>query len=167
MIKKYKTLFLLTLALIVVIGVAFYPYHKNEPKKEEAPTSQQSTELKEYSQSDEVDTQEEFKTLTYFGKKWLDYSSIAERNNAVKDLFTKQAVKDNALDVDPHVEIKSTGGAVLSISKDIENNHKFIIVGIENINDKPTKTVLEIETVQENDKIKIDKLTINYVRQAY
>lgn len=156
----------LFIALIVICLIAFFPSNSN-PKKESNPSTTQiiSSKEEEKTQESRKPTQT-LSMLEDFGNKWINYSSIYNRNQSVKELFTQQAIKDNSLNVDPHVEIRATG-TITTISQSMTENNKFVLVGIEKTNNNPTKIFLEIEIEEENNQPLISKLTVSYAREAY
>lgn len=156
----------LVIALIVISLIAFFPSNSNS-KKESKPSTTQTTSSKEEEKTQEsTELTQTLDMLEDFGNKWINYSSIYNRNQSVKELFTQQAIKDNSLNVDPHVEIRATG-TITTISQSMTENNKFVLVGIEKTNNNPTKIFLEIEIEEENNQPLISKLTVSYARGAY
>jgi hypothetical protein len=166
--KKLITIGSLLLVLIVISFIAFFP-SRTGTKKESKPSTTQTTYSKEKEEKTQYSTNNNNKNLAMledFGNKWINYSSIYNRNQSVKELFTQQAITDNSLNVDPHVEIRATG-TITTISQSMTEDNKFVLVGIEKTNNNPTKIFLEIEIEEKNNQPLISKLTVSYVRGAY
>lgn len=165
--KKLITIGSLGLVLIVISFIAFFP-SRTGTKKESKPSTTQTTYSKaeEENTQDSTDNNNKLAMLEDFGNKWINYTNIYDRNQSVKELFTQQAVNDNSLNTDPHVDIEATG-TINTISQSMTKDNTFVIIGIEKINNNPTKIILEIEIEEENEQPLISKLTVSYARGAY
>lgn len=104
--------------------------------------------------------------LETFGKNWVNYDTIYKRNQSVKDLFTEKGQQENGLDSDPKVDTKATG-EIKTISANLDQPNQYVLIGEERVRDMVNSIVLEVTLVQEGSVYKIDKLVVNYMRQAY
>lgn len=52
---------------------------------------------------------ERIELLKDFGHKWVNYDSVYERNQSIKDYLTEKAIEENAIDVDPHSDFEGVG----------------------------------------------------------
>ena len=69
------------------------------------------------------DDGERIELLKDFGHKWVNYDSVYERNQSIREYLTEKAIEDNAIDVDPHADFEGVG-AIESISRKIGNTDK-------------------------------------------
>lgn len=163
--EQLKKLRWVILALVVVLAIAFNPF-TNKPKHHTStqPTSAQSEQAPEKSTEDK--SNRNLAMLKKFGENWVNYHSIIERNQSVKEYFTEDGAKESTLDTDPHVEITAKG-SIDTISQDLTDKNHFVLIGTEETHKNPVKIVLEVDTTSENEKPLINHLTVSYIRQAY
>lgn len=101
-------------------------------------------------------------TLKTFGENFLNYDSVDERNKSVKDLMTEKAQKENGINVKVHADFQAKG-QIKQIYRDIDNKNQYLIFADYQVQLQNTNVVLRV-TMKNN---KIDKLTVDYTRQAY
>ena len=101
-------------------------------------------------------------TLKTFGENFLNYDSVDERNKSVKDMMTEKAQKDNGINVKVHADFQAKG-QIKQIYRDIDNKNQYLIFADYQVQLQNTNVVLRV-TMKNN---KIDKLTVDYTRQAY
>lgn len=114
------------------------------------------------SETQTEDDGERIELLKDFGHKWVNYDSIYERNQSIKDYLTEKAIEDNAIDVDPHADFEGVG-EIESISRQTGNSDKYILVGNERTRGQESILIIEVEFAQDEDKI--DVIRVYYVRQ--
>ena len=101
-------------------------------------------------------------TLKTFGENFLNYDSVDERNKSVKDLMTEKAQKDNCINVKVHADFQAKG-QIKQIYRDIDNKNQYLIFADYQVQLQNTNVILRV-TMKNN---KVDKLTVDYTRQAY
>lgn len=101
-------------------------------------------------------------TLEDFGDKFLNYKSVDERNESIKDLMTEKAQNDNGINTKTSADFQAKG-EVKQIYQDISNKNQYLIFGNYQVQLENTNVVLRV-TMKNG---KIDKLTVDYTRQAY
>ncbi|XIK12144.1 hypothetical protein N8B37_07550 [Enterococcus faecium] len=106
--------------------------------------------------------------LKDFARKWSNFTDVYKRNQAVRDYvrdyMTDRCIKDNSIDVDPHVQMKTTG-KLYQVTQDIENPDQYLLFGEETMNKVTQFVLLQLKVDQEAQKI--DAIKIYYVRSAY
>lgn len=102
--------------------------------------------------------------LKDFARKWSNFTDVYKRNQAVRAYMTDRCIKDNSIDVDPHVQMKTTG-KLYQITQDIENSNQYLLFGEETTNEATQFVLLQLKVDQEAQKI--DGIKIYYVRSAY
>lgn len=108
------------------------------------------------------DDGERIELLKDFGHKWVNYDSVYERNQSIKDYLTEKAIEDNAIDIDPHADFKGVG-EIKSISRQMGNSDKYILLGSEKARGQESILMIEVEFAEDEDKI--DSIRVYYVRQ--
>lgn len=171
--KAFKFLWIGAACLFLVLGTfKIYSYYqeKNTPKNQSI--SEITTDVsceKNALKTTETNSKEEQNHdsfLQNFGDKWLNYSSIDERNQSVKEWFTNEAREENGLDVQVDASI-DWKGKVQSIYRQTDEKNNYIVVGSEEANGNKNIIVLFVELTSNDQETKIKKLTVSYVRQAY
>jgi len=122
-------------------------------------TSEIPTEVSTTANSTEQTTSPQT-LLENFGENWLNFSNIEERNQRVKKYMTKEAFESDQLDTDT-TEDRTSTGAVKSITQDIEDPQKYIILGEETTQEKNREVILEIRLTDEASP-KIEHFESNY-----
>lgn len=76
--------------------------------------------------------------------------------------MTDRCIKDNSIDVDPHVQMKTTG-KLHQVTQDVDDPTQYLLFGEEHANDVTRFVVLQVKVVEQ----KIDAIKVYYVRSAY
>lgn len=108
------------------------------------------------------DDSERIELLKDFGHKWVNYDSVYQRNQSIKDYLTENAIEENAIDVDPHADFEGVG-EIESISRQTGDTDKYILVGNEKTRGQDSILMIEVEFAEADDKI--DAIRVYYVRQ--
>ena len=145
-----------------------------EKAEEEKPISLKSSsetfskESSEQSEKEQISQQDYDTFLQDFGEKFLNYSSIDERNKSVRDMFTGEARAINGLDTSVDINVEGKGkGKVKAIYRQTTEEMKYVIVGTDEANGNKNGIVLFVELMDKNGETKISQLTVSYIRQAY
>lgn len=163
----------IVLICCVLSGLILFTGCKNssgnsKPQEESSTASEeietiQSTNLREkYSFSNEDIPS----FLREFGSKFVNFSSIDSRNESVKKYLTEECISANGMNQSVNADFQSKG-EITSVYKQTESTGNYLIIGTENMKNNQSTIVIEAETTTENDEVKISKLTVNYMRQAY
>ena len=112
-----------------------------EKAEEEKPISLKSSsetfskESSEQSEKEQISQQDYDTFLQDFGEKFLNYSSIDERNKSVRDMFTGEARAINGLDTSVDINVEGKGkGKVKAIYRQTTEEMKYVIVGTDEAN---------------------------------
>lgn len=97
-----------------------------------------------------------------FARKWSNFTDVYKRNQAVREYMTDRCIKDNSIDVDPHVQMKTTG-KLHQVTQDVDDPTQYLLFGEEHANDVTRFVVLQVKVVEQ----KIDAIKVYYVRSAY
>ena len=100
--------------------------------------------------------------LKDFSRKWSNFTDVYKRNQAVREYMTERCIKDNSIDVDPHVEMKTTG-KLHQVTQDVDDPTQYLLFGEEHANDVTRFVVLQVKVLDQ----KIDAIKVYYVRSAY
>lgn len=102
--------------------------------------------------------------LKDFARKWSNFTDVYKRNQAVREYMTDRCIKDNSIDVDPHVQVETTG-RIYQMTQDIEQFNQYLLFGEETMNGVTRLIVLQVKVVPNEQKI--DEIHVYYVRSAY
>ena len=159
--------------LLVCIGsIQIYTKYQGKKAEEEKPISLKSSsetfskESSEQSEKEQISQQDYDTFLLDFGEKFLNYSSIDERNKSVRDMFTGEARAINGLDTSVDINVEGKG-KVKAIYRQTTEEMKYVIVGTDEANGNKNGIVLFVELTDKNGETKISQLTVSYIRQAY
>ncbi|MGQ4822575.1 EF0163 family protein [Enterococcus faecalis] len=159
--------------LLVCIGsIQIYTKYQGKKAEEEKPISLKSSsetfskESSEQSEKEQISQQDYDTFLQDFGEKFLNYSSIDERNKSVRDMFTGEARAINGLDTSVDINVEGKG-KVKAIYRQTTEEMKYVIVGTDEVNGNKNGIVLFVELMDKNGETKISQLTVSYIRQAY
>ncbi|HAP4164475.1 TPA: hypothetical protein IUV20_002563 [Enterococcus faecalis] len=100
--------------------------------------------------------------LKDFARKWSNFTDVYKRNQAVREYMTDRCIQDNSIDVDPHVQIKTTG-KLHQMTQDVDNPDQYLLFGEEHANEVTRFVLLQVKVVEQ----KIDAIKVYYVRSAY
>lgn len=114
------------------------------------------------SETQSNDDEKRIELLKDFGHKWVNYDSVYERNQSIRDYLTEKSIEENAIDVDPHADFEGVG-EIKSISRKVGSTDKYILVGSEKTRGQESILMIEVEFAEDEDKI--DVIRVYYVRQ--
>lgn len=140
---------------------------ETENTPEETKEMVQSTEINSSISSSEEEPAQQIDETTKsflkdFARKWSNFTDVYKRNQAVREYMTDRCIKDNSIDVDPHVQMKTTG-KLHQVTQDVDDSTQYLLFGEEHANDVTRFVVLQVK-VQDQ---KIDAIKVYYVRSAY
>ena len=160
--------------LLVCIGsIQIYTKYQGKKRRRETNFLKSSSETfskesSEQSEKEQISQQDYDTFLQDFGEKFLNYSSIDERNKSVRDMFTGEARAINGLDTSVDINVEGKGkGKVKAIYRQTTEEMKYVIVGTDEANGNKNGIVLFVELMDKNGETKISQLTVSYIRQAY
>ena len=160
--------------LLVCIGsIQIYTKYQGKSRRRETNFLKSSSETfskesSEQSEKEQISQQDYDTFLQDFGEKFLNYSSIDERNKSVRDMFTGEARAINGLDTSVDINVEGKGkGKVKAIYRQTTEEMKYVIVGTDEANGNKNGIVLFVELMDKNGETKISQLTVSYIRQAY
>ena len=115
-----------------------------------------SKESSEQSEKEQISQQDYDTFLQDFGEKFLNYSSIDERNKSVRDMFTGEARAINGLDTSVDINVEGKGkGKVKAIYRQTTEEMKYVIVGTDEANGNKNGIVLFVELMDKMVKQKL------------
>ena len=115
-----------------------------------------SKESSEQSEKEQISQQDYDTFLQDFGEKFLNYSSIDERNKSVRDMFTGEARAINGLDTSVDINVEGKGkGKVKAIYRQTTEEMKYVIVGTDEANGNKNGIVLFVELMDKNGETKL------------
>lgn len=182
MTKSVKKGIILVFSWLCLIGFTGCHWFSSEKQKTQLTTTEdtieavkeisetfQSTESNSQIGSLEDETAQQIDEMTKnflkdFARKWSNFTDVYKRNQAVRDYMTDRCIKDNSIDIDPHVQINTTG-KLYQVTQDVENPDQYLLFGEETTNEVTRFVLLQLKVDQESQKI--DAIKIYYVRSAY
>lgn len=136
-----------------------------ESTSQESEAIRQTTETIQKSEPETQTADEDIQALLKsFGTNWINYETIYERNQSVRDYLTEICIKENGIDVDPHVGLRGEG-KITGIYQSLDNPYQYIVVGEERVEDIVSDIILEVEVDKE--QVKISNIVVNYKYRAY
>ena len=182
MTRSVKKGIILVFSWLCLIGFTGCHWFSSEKQKTQLTTTEetieavketsrtlQSTESNSQIGSLEDETAQQIDEMTKnflkdFARKWSNFTDVYKRNQAERDYMTDRCIKDNSIDVDPHVQMKTTG-KLHQVTQDIENPDQYLLFGEETTNEVTQFVLLQLKVDQEAQKI--DGIKIYYIRSAY
>ncbi len=182
MTRSVKKGIILVFSWLCLIGFTGCHWFSSEKQKTQLTTTEdtieavkeisetfQSTESNSQIGSLEDETAQQIDEMTKnflkdFARKWSNFTDVYKRNQAVRDYMTDRCIKDNSIDIDPHVQINTTG-KLYQVTQDVENPDQYLLFGEETTNEVTRFVLLQLKVDQESQKI--DAIKIYYVRSAY
>lgn len=137
-------------------GAETEPTSKTSKETEETPPDETTALKNEENKNDEAIQ----KMLKDFGDKWLNYDTVYNRNQSVREYLTKNCIKENGIDVDPKATFDSKG-TVKDLTQSIDNDNRYLIIGEERI-EKNTRSIFIYVTLNE-EQTKISEIKVYYV----
>lgn len=132
------------------------PTSKTSKETEETPTSETTASKSEENKNNEAIQ----KMLKDFGDKWVNYDTVYNRNQSVREYLTENCIKENGIDVDPKVTFDSKG-SVKDLTKSVEDNSHYLVMGKETINQNTRSIFIYVTIDQEQSKI--SEIKVYYV----
>ena len=130
--------------------------HNTEETKVAETTTSQSTML---SEDPTIETSKEPENprpmLLEFGNNFLNFNSLKERNQSVKEYMTKKCQEDNGINVDLNAEFQSKG-QIIRVFQDTEEKNLYALLGEEESRGMKDDVLFVIKLVEEDGQYKID-----------
>lgn len=93
--------------------------------------------------------------LLEFGNNFLNFNSLKERNQSVKEYMTKKCQEDNGINVDLNAEFQSKG-QIIRVFQDTEEKNLYALLGEEESRGMKDDVLFVIKLVEEDGQYKID-----------
>lgn len=103
--------------------------------------------------------------LKDFGRSYLNYKTIDERNENIKNYFTKEAQNKNGLNIKVNADIESKG-KIINVYQDILNEDEYMIQFYQEIQNNKTSAVLKLVLTTDKQP-KIKSMNMFYIQSAY
>lgn len=166
---------ILLCCLILGLGMAFSGCKKatkGSSSSTVSTTKESSTqpdpfkELTDKLKKEEQQNQKKQDLVKEFGERWVNFSSVDDRNASVKEFLTKECIEANGIDVPVHAEFE-TVGKITNVYQSTEEEDSYIIFGTEEAKGNRNTIVLKVELESSGTDFLVSKIVVNYVRQAY
>ena len=161
--------------LILGLGMAASGCKKSEKSDSKPTVSTTKTsksqadplkELKDQLKEKEQKEQKKQDLVKEFGERWVNFSSVDERNSSVKEFLTEECIEANGINVPVHAEFDTTG-KITNVYQSTEEEDSYIVFGTEESKGNRNTIVLNVEVTTSGDEVLISKIVVNYVKQAY
>lgn len=148
---------------------------KNKQDTGKVETVSTNTKAKSESQSESLEAenvdeqkfnQKKEAFVKEFGKRWVNYTSIDERNASVQSFMTEECQKENGITVKTNAAFDATG-QVLDVYESTSVPDTYVVFGTEEYKGNRKTIVLTVQLETIKSEIKLSKLVVNYVQQAY
>ena len=129
--------------------------HKKEEKTVEETTTSQSTMVLE-DKTTEISKEPENPRpmLVAFGNKFLNFNSLKERNQSVKEYMTEKCQEENGINVDLDAKFRSVG-KIVKVFQDTDSE-KYALLGEEDSRGVKNEVLFVVQLVEEDGQYKID-----------
>ncbi|EMF0094439.1 hypothetical protein O1F49_002668 [Enterococcus hirae] len=146
-----KVILLSLLAVLFLSGC-----HKKEEKTvEETNTNQSTMVLEDKTTETSKEPENPRPMLLAFGNKFLNFNSLKERNQSVKEYMTEKCQEENGINVELNAEFRSVG-KIISVFQDIEEPNQYVLLGEEESRGVKNDLLFVVHLVEENGQYKID-----------
>lgn len=146
-----KVILLSLLAVLFLSGC-----HKKEETKVAETNTSQSTMLSE-DPTTEISKEPENprSMLLAFGNKFLNFNSLKERNQSVKEYMTEKCQEENGINVDLDAKFRSIG-KIVKVFQDTDNEKQYALLGEEDSRGVKNEVLFVVQLIEEDGQYKID-----------
>lgn len=146
--------------LVFVVFSAFYREKERKPIEETIESTvvskeQESTYQQNEIQEDKTQVADPEEMLVDFGTHFLNFHSLKERNQSVKEYMTEKCREENGINVDLNAEFQSVG-KIEKVFQDIEDSQIYALLGYEDSRGMKNEVFFVIKLIKENGEFKID-----------
>lgn len=143
--------FLSLLAVLFLSGC-----HKKEEKTvEETTTSQSTMVLEDKTTEANKEPENPRPMLVAFGNKFLNFNSLKDRNQSVKEYMTEKCQEENGINVDLDAKFCSVG-KIVKVFQDTDNEKQYALLGKEDSRGVKNEVLFVVQLVEEDGQYKID-----------
>lgn len=130
--------------------------HKKEEKTvEETTTSQSTMVLEDKTTEASKEPENPRPMLLAFGNKFLNFNSLKERNQSVKEYMTEKCQEENGINVDLDAKFRSVG-KIVKVFQDTNNEKQYALLGEEDSRGVKNEVLFVVQLVEEDGQYKID-----------
>lgn len=149
-----KVILLSLLAVLFLSGC-----HKKEETKVAETNTSQSTMLSE-DPTTEISKEPENPRpmLLAFGNKFLNFNSLKERNQSVKEYMTEKCQEENGINVDLDAKFRSIG-KIVKVFQDTDNEKQYALLGEEDSRGVKNEVLFVVQLIEEDGQYKIDNFS--------
>ncbi|EMF0574961.1 hypothetical protein NGC20_13495 [Enterococcus hirae] len=146
-----KVILLSLLAVLFLSGC-----HKKEETKVTDTNTSQSTMLSEDPTTETTKEPENPRPmLLAFGNKFLNFNSLKERNQSVKEYMTEKCQEENGINVDLDAKFRSVG-KIVKVFQDTDSEKQYALLGEEDSRGVKNEVLFVVQLIEEDGQYKID-----------
>lgn len=146
-----KVILLSLLAVLFLSGC----HKKEEMKVTETNTSQSTMLLEDKTTETSKEPENPRPMLLAFGNKFLNFNSLKERNQSVKEYMTEKCQEENGINVDLDAKFRSIG-KIIKVFKDTDSENQYALLGEEDSRGVKNEVLFVVQLVEEDGQYKID-----------
>lgn len=143
--------------LLSLLAVLFLSgcHKKEETKVTETNTSQSTMVLEDKTTETSKEPENPRPMLLAFGNKFLNFNSLKERNQSVKEYMTEKCQEENGINVDLDAKFRSVG-KIVKVFQDTDNEKQYALLGEEDSRGVKNEVLFVVQLIEEDGQYKID-----------
>lgn len=163
-----KTMLALSV-LVLLFGAAACGRQADQRSSQQTASRQDKTKIddkdgKEVKTTDSTRLNPAMKTfLADFGQKYLNFDTVYQRNQSVRNRLTAHAQDELGIDADPHADFKSTG-KVLDAYQSINDPQQYLLATDQHAQGQVFQPIIRLKIVKKGGQPKIDWLQTTWAR---
>lgn len=154
--------------LVLLLGAGACGRQADQRSKQQTASRQVKTTIYDKNgkevQTDSTRLDPAMKTfLADFGQKYLNFDTVYQRNQSVRNMLTAHAQDELGIDADPHADFKSSG-KVLDAYQSINDPQQYLLATDQHAQDQVFQPIIRLKIVKKGGQPKIDWLQTTWAR---
>ncbi|WP_341352403.1 EF0163 family protein [Enterococcus hirae] len=145
---------MILLSLLVVLFLSSC-HKKEETKVTETNTSQSTMVLEDKTTETSKEPENPCPMLLAFGNKFLNFNSLKERNQSIKEYMTEKCQEENGINVDLDAKFRSVG-KIIKVFQDTDSGNQYALLGEEDSRGVKNEVLFVVQLMEEDCQYKID-----------
>ena len=150
--RRLKKVILLSLLAVLFLSGC---HKKEETKVTDTNTSQSTMFLEDKTTETSKEPENPRPMLLAFGNKFLNFNSLKERNQSVKEYMTEKCQEENGINVDLDAKFRSVG-KIVKVFQDTDSEKQYALLGEEDSRGVKNEVLFVVQLVEEDGQYKID-----------
>lgn len=145
-----KVILLSLLAVLFLSGC----HKKAETSVAETNTSQSTMPSEATTNETNKEPENPRPMLLAFGNKFLNFNSLKERNQSVKEYMTEKCQEENGINVDLDAKFRSVG-KIIKVFQDTDSENQYALLGEEDSRGVKNEVLFVVQLMEEDGQYKI------------